>query len=78
MTAEGRVVVVEVVVELVLVELVLVSATAVVVVVVSAWTNVGAETPKMNTTRVVAMMVRRIISTLLTKCPHRMALVRRY
>jgi hypothetical protein len=75
-TAVGTVVVVEVVVELLLVELVLVPGIDVVV--VSALTNEGAPMPRNNTTRVVAMMVRRIVSTLLTKSPCRTAVVQRY
>ena len=79
MTAVGTVVVVVVVVDVVLVELVLLVTTgASVVVVVSALTNVGALKPKNNTTRLVAMMARRIDSTLLTESPCRTAVVQRY
>lgn len=79
MTAVGTVEVVDVVVELVLVELVLTdSAGACVVVVVSALTSTGAPVPKNNTTRVMAMMMRRIVSTLLTESPCRTAVVQRY
>ena len=78
-TAVGTVVVVVVVVDVVLVELVLLVATgASVVVVVSAFTNAGALKPKNNTTRVVAKMVRRIVSTLLTESPCGTAVVQRY
>jgi hypothetical protein len=72
-TAEGTVVVVDVVVELVLVlvELAL-------VVVVSALTNAGAPKPRNRTTREVAMIARRINSTLLIKSPCRTAVVQRY
>ena len=70
--------VVEVVVELVLVETTSASGTTVVVVVVSALTNAGALEPKNSTTRVGAMMVRRIDSTLLTESPCRTAVVQRY
>jgi hypothetical protein len=72
-TAEGTVVVVDVVVELVLVlvELEL-------VVVVSALTNAGAPKPRNRTTREVAMIARRINSTLLIKSPCRTAVVQRY
>ena len=76
MTAEGTVVVVDVVVELVLVELVsTVAAGACVVVVVSALTNAGVPKPRNSTTRLVAMMARRIDSTLLTESPCRTAVV---
>ena len=81
MTAVGTEVVVDVVVELVLVlvELVLITTTGTsVVVVVSALTNAGAPKPRNNTTRLVAMMVRRIVSTLLTESPCRTAVVQRY
>ena len=75
----GTVVVVDVVVELVLVDVVLTTAMGTsVVVVVSALTNAGAPMPRNNTTRVVAMMVRRIVSTLLTESPCRTAVVQRY
>ena len=78
-TAVGTVVVVDVVVELVLVELVLTdSAGGCVVVVVSALTNAGAPEPRNNTTKMVAMMARRIVSTLLTESPCRTAVVQRY
>ena len=82
MTAVGTVVVVVVVVDVVLVELVLVelvstvtAGACVVVVVLSAFTNAGALKPKNNTTRVVAIIVRRISSTLLTESPCRTAVV---
>ena len=72
-------VVVDVVVELVLVEVVLTMAVgACVVVVVSALTKAGAPDPRNNTTRLVARMVRRIDSTLLTESPCRTAVVQRY
>jgi hypothetical protein len=48
------------------------------VVVVSALTDAGVPEPNNNTTRVVAMMARRIVSTLLTKSPCRTAVVQRY
>ena len=73
----GTVVVVDVVVELVLVELVT-TGTCVVVVVVSALTIAGVPKPRNNTTREVAMMSRRIDSTLLTESPCRTAVVQRY
>ena len=69
---------VDVVVDVVLVLVELATAGASVVVVVSALTNAGAPEPKNNTTRVVAMMVRRIDSTLLTESPCRTAVVQRY
>jgi hypothetical protein len=47
-------------------------------VVVSALTNTGAPVPKNNTTRVMTMMMRRIVSTLLTESPCRTAVVQRY
>jgi hypothetical protein len=75
----GTVVVVDVVVELVLVELVsTVTAGACVVVVVSALTNAGVPKPRISATRLVAMMARRIDSTLLTESPCRTAVVQRY
>jgi hypothetical protein len=83
-TAVGTVVVVDVVdvvVELVLVVVELVStvaAGACVVVVVSALTKAGAPDPRNNTTRLVARIVRRIVSTLLTESPCRTAVVQRY
>ena len=76
MTAVGTVVVVEVVVDVVLVLLVTTGASEVVV--VSAFTNAGALKPKNHTIRVVAIVVRRIVSTLLTESPCRTAVVQRY
>ena len=71
--------VVDVVVGLVLVEVVLTKAMGTsVVVVVSALTKRGAPMPRNNATRAVAMMVRRIVSTLLTESPCRTAVVQRY